>query len=669
MSRVYETAIKVGATVSAAFKRDSQNAAAAMLKLSDATKKLKDASKSAAAFGKLDDAVKKSKAKYDQATASLRRLQEAEKAAGGATKESTQWQKAGQRAVAAAAREMDRATKAAEHNARALRGLGLDTSKLAAEQKRLAAATKLSEIKDRLFRGKDGKPALFQKAGTQVAGVARDVAILGAAATSAGAAMVGLMMKSLSAADEIGDTSDKIGISATALQELRYGAKQSGAEAEELDKALKKMLVTVGHFKAAKGKAGGGGGAGLIPGLEKLGEGGAAAPAGAETDPFKRIGLNAKQLATLKPEEQFKKIAAGLQTLKTQADRAAVETAIFGKAAQSLDPFMREGPAGIDKLSKAAHQYGGVLSKEVIDAADEADKAMRDASMAMGGLTNTLGAALLPTATKVFREFAMWVSKNRVQIKEWAEKTATWIGNTALPALIKFGSEIKKLAESVVRGATWLADFVGGWDRLVVVLAALRLAPVAKTLGEIAIEGTKAAAALIKFAAANAAANTAGGGGPGIPGVPGVRGGAAGGLMSKLGAATIVGGLGIWATGAALDTLEEYEDIQLKKKALDIEQMKKGRDAKKAGRAAGQTLALWSSLGIDAAGGGSISAANQALAKAGGGGKTEINLGGVNVNMGGDPTKDQFVGAFNKAGEDSWEKLQRERQRVAYAGQ
>lgn len=659
MARVYESAIKIGATVSSAFRRDTQNAASALLKLGDATKRLKDAEKSAAAYRKLDDAVKRSKAKYDQATSSLRRLQEAEKAAGGATKESTQWQKAGARAVAAAAREMDRATTAAGKNAKALRDLGIDTSKLTAEQHRLARATKLSEAKDRLFGTHKGeKGPLFQKLGQQASAVSRDVAVLGTAATVAGGAMVGLMLKSLHAADEIGDTSDKIGISAKALQELRYGAQQSGAEAEELDKALKKMLVTVGHFKAAKPKAGGGGG--LIPGLEKLdaGEGGDAAT---ETDPFKRIGLNAKKLAALKPEEQFKKIAAGMKTLKTQADRAAVSTAIFGKAAQSLDPFLREGPAGIEKLSKAANQYGGVLSQDVIDAADETDKAMRDARMAIGGLTNTLGAALLPTATKVFKEFAQWVAKNRTQIKEWAATTAKWIEQKGLPALLKFAAGVKELAGSVIHGATWLANFVGGWDRLAIILAGLRLAPLAKTMGEIAIEGTKATIALLKFAAANNAANAGGSGLLGMIGKAGLIGAAgAGGLYvgSKLGE-------------YALEKHDEWDKMKLDTMDAETATLKKRRDAARAGRAAVQTIGLWSSLGINmpgAAGGRSVAAADQALAKAGGNGGQVVFA--PQISVGADQTRDQLSANYDKAKPmvlEAWEREQRNRQRVAFS--
>jgi hypothetical protein len=665
MSRVYETAIKIGASIARTFKSDTLGAAAAMLKLTDTTKKLKEAEKAAASYKKLDDAVKRSKTKYDQASAALRRLEEAEKAAGGATKESTQWQKAGARAVAAAAREMDRATKAAEKNGKALRELGVDTSKLAAEQDKLAARSRFAAAREKVFgehKEKDPEP-LMKKFGGQARSVARDVAILGTAAAGAGVAMAGLVMKSIDTADEIGDTSEKIGVSAKALQELRYGAKQSGAETEELDKSLSKMLVTIGHFKSAKAKAGGGG-PGSIAGLELLPDvgGGDGDSGGGDQDPFKRIGLNAKKLALLKPDEQIRAIADGMKKLKTQADRAATAAAIFGKGGVALLPMLSKGAAGLDDLSAKANKFGGVLDDDVIDAAGNADMALKDAEMAMHGVTTTLGAALLPTAVKVFKEFSGWVASNREQIKKWAENIATWIETKGLPAIVKFGGEIKSLASTVINGATKLANLVGGFDNLAIAVGALRLAPMAKTLGEIALEGGKAAAALLRFAAANKAANAVGGGSGGGGGVGGVLGGAKAipVLSSLVGGLAAGGELGDYLEknfGDAIDSGDLFgvRAGQQKLAAMDAEKAQaiKRRDAVKAGRGAAQTLKLWESLGL----------VNMPRGGGAAGGKTEIN-----VNVGGDPTRDQLAGSMAQATKEVLAKHdERNRRRVSFA--
>jgi hypothetical protein len=497
MSRVYQTAIAIGATISKAFKSDTLGAAAALNKLTGAAKQLKSAEQAAASFKKLNAAVDASKARYNQASEALRRLEAAERAAGGATKESAVWRKAGEREVARYAKEMDRATKAAEKNAAAMRSI---------------PALRFAAARERIFGAGVGgqQTPLFQKAGDQARGIARDVAVLGSAAFGASAAIAGLVMHSLKAGDEIGDTADKLGIGAKALQELRFGAEQSGAEAGALDKALGKMAVTIGKFKNAKGHGGGEAGV-TLSGLQMLGTGGASGGSGAETDPYKRIGLSAKQLANLKPEEQFKRIADGMAKLKTHADRAAVAQAIFGKGATEILPFLEEGSAGIDKLAKAANKYGGIMSPEALKNADEADKAMKQAKLALFGVSNTLGAALLPTATKVFTQFSGWVAANRGEIQKWASSAATWIEGVGIPSIIRIASAAKSFGDKVSRLVSGAASLVGGFDNLAIAIAALRFAPLAVSMTKLVIEGAKMAPMLVGMAAPFAAVAVAAG--------------------------------------------------------------------------------------------------------------------------------------------------------------
>ena len=73
-----------------------------------------------------------------------------------------------------------------------------------------------------------------------------------------GAATVGglgaLIDRSISAADAIGKTADKIGVGVEALQELRFAAKASGVEQQTLDMALQRF--TRRAAEAAQGTEG-----------------------------------------------------------------------------------------------------------------------------------------------------------------------------------------------------------------------------------------------------------------------------------------------------------------------------------------------------------------------------------------------------------------------------
>jgi len=484
MSKIYETAVKIHASISKAFKGDAEKAAGALTKLSGAAKQLQSAEKAAGSVKKLTAAVAASKAKYNAASEALQKLKAAETEAGKATKESTKERKLAEKELKKYAKEMDRATKAAEKNAAASKSL---------PQARYEAA------RAKLFgERKQGGP-LAEKAGAQFGGITRDIAAVATVATAAGAAMVGLMMKSLKAGDEIGDTAEKLGIGAQALQELRYGAAQSGAEAGALDKALVKLAVNIGKVNSAK-KKGGGGLTGEAGGLQFLG--GLTDPKAAPVDPFKTIHLSAKKLAGLKPDQQLRLIADGIKKLKTHSEQAAAAQAILGKTGSAqLLPFLKEGSAGIDKLSAAAHKYGGIMTKEQVDAADAADKAMRDAEMAFNGVANTLGSALLPTAVKVFGEFSTWVAENKGAIKEWAATTATWIETKAIPAIVKIAGEVKWCAEKAFALADGVASLVGGFGNLAIVVAAMRLAPLVVTIIQMGVAAAASGVSLSAFVA------------------------------------------------------------------------------------------------------------------------------------------------------------------------
>lgn len=508
--KTYTTAIEIGAQIARAFRGDTLNAAKALDKLTESTKKLKEAEKVATSYKKLDDAVKSSKTNLDRTSEALRRIRQAEMDAGGATKESTKWRHAGERAVANASREFDRSTKAANKNAEALRKVGIDTAKLAQEQERLArtlSATERAEkqlekfqhSRERLFGKKKEHEPLFAQGKEQLKGIGESVLHLAEVGLVAGETLHLLAERTIKAGADIGETAEKLGIGARALQELRYGASQSGAEVGALDKALGKMAVSIGKSKAAKGKAGG-----LLLGGVQMSDLKTAGAAG-KLDPFKKIGLSSKELASLKPDEQLKKIADGMLKLKTHDDKAAVAQAIFGKGAKEILPYLAEGAEGIEKLSKAANKYGGVLSDESVEAAIVAEKASKDMNLALSGLTNTIGAALLPVMTKAFRGISQWAADNREQIQKWAIDIAKWIEGTAIPAVFRIAAEVKAFGGKMLWLVEGAAKLTGGFGNLAIVLAGLRLAPLVMTFGKIGIEGTKAAIALVRYVAAQKA--------------------------------------------------------------------------------------------------------------------------------------------------------------------
>jgi hypothetical protein len=71
----------------------------------------------------------------------------------------------------------------------------------------------------------------------------------------AGTGGLGLLVKnSIEAADSIGKTADKLGITTSALQEYRFAASQSGVETKTLDMALQRFTRRVGEAAQEKGE-------------------------------------------------------------------------------------------------------------------------------------------------------------------------------------------------------------------------------------------------------------------------------------------------------------------------------------------------------------------------------------------------------------------------------
>src|SRR4029079_4520127 len=133
----------------------------------------------------------------------------------------------------------------------------------------------------------------------------------------------------------------------------------SGVGAEEFDGTLEKMVKNLGN---------------------------AAAEGGPTAEALKRIGLDAKTLASQSPDEAFKQIAEGISQIVNPAERARAATAIFGKTGQSLLNTMMAGKAGIEAAAAETAKYGTAVSR--VDAAkvEAANDAITRAGEVVHGL-------------------------------------------------------------------------------------------------------------------------------------------------------------------------------------------------------------------------------------------------------------------------------------------
>ncbi len=145
---------------------------------------------------------------------------------------------------------------------------------------------------------------------------------------------------------------NKTGVSATALQELKFAAEQNGNSLEQVTNAVTTMA-------------------------KKLEQ----APQGAR-DAIRDLGLDFQALQSMAPEEAFTTIASAIAQIPDPMQQAALATQVFGGAAADILPTIKSDMAG---LSDEARRLGLVIDNETIAALDALASSMDALSATIKG--------------------------------------------------------------------------------------------------------------------------------------------------------------------------------------------------------------------------------------------------------------------------------------------
>lgn len=192
--------------------------------------------------------------------------------------------------------------------------------------------------------------------GTKLAGFLR------AGPHIAAAAAVGLVIYEAIAAPldklkELGGLqkkADVLGINASQLQGMTQLLGRFGVEGDAVNDTFAKMGKNVYDAGQGLGKAAGS---------------------------LKALGIDAKSIATLAPDEQFKAIADEIAKLPPGAQQASAALHIFGNAGADLLPILQKGGKGIQDFIEEQKKTGAVLSDPQIKAAADAQKAWKESKM------------------------------------------------------------------------------------------------------------------------------------------------------------------------------------------------------------------------------------------------------------------------------------------------
>lgn len=280
----------------------------------------------------------------------------------------------------------------------------------------------------------------FRNVGSAVAGLAGRVAVLGAGfaamGAAAGMALFGVAKGFADYAGKFDDLSNQTNISREALQEWDYAAQQTGVSSEEMASSVQALSKNIGLAAMGTGKA-----KAVLDGLGIK---------------YKDAAGKAKPLEQLLPS-----IADKLQRIKNPAVQAAAASKIFGGAGVKLLPMLKDGSKGLAAFAARARELGLVVSEDGIKAGDAFGDTLLDLQLAMQGVGNTIGVAVVPAMTDLINKFIDLVVKYRPQIEAFATSFAAELPGR-IEQLIGFFGDLYDGLQPVISAMGWLSETFGG---------------------------------------------------------------------------------------------------------------------------------------------------------------------------------------------------------------
>jgi len=235
----------------------------------------------------------------------------------------------------------------------------------------------------------------------------------GAVVGLAGVAGFGYLIKqSLSSADALAKTADKLGITTEGLAGLRHAADLSGVANGTFDKSLQNMVRTIrdanNGMKVSK-------------------------------DAYEGLGLSVESLAKMSPEQQFETVAEAINKVENNTTKLGAAYDIFGGKGTALINTLAMGKKGLSEASEEAKLLG--LSITRIDAAkiEAANDAMTRASGVIKGAAQSVAVELSP----------------------YLEKAAVMFTNMAKESG-GFGKIASNAFTSVINGVAMVSDVING---------------------------------------------------------------------------------------------------------------------------------------------------------------------------------------------------------------
>lgn len=296
----------------------------------------------------------------------------------------------------------------------------------------------------------------------KVAGPA--TAVLGGLTAAAGVAAVGRMVSTWGAAgDELAKFSRQVGIAAGEMQELRFVAERQGVSQQQLDMAMKQVTRRMGELRSGQGS--------LKAYLDK-------------TNP-----ALARQLEATEGTGAAMGVMLGaLAGVEDPMRRAALAAQLFGEEGTIMTRVAEAGRDGIADLRAEFARLYGTRTEMDFTWAEKWQDSLSNLRLAGRGLSDMIGAKLIPVMSPLVDKLTNWIAANR-------ELLSQKIGD----AVIKIAKALETInLDETVKGIETAAmsiggfvDMIGGFKVALAGIAAVMAAPFVSAVIQVGVAVAK----------------------------------------------------------------------------------------------------------------------------------------------------------------------------------
>jgi hypothetical protein len=205
------------------------------------------------------------------------------------------------------------------------------------------------------------------------------------AAVAAPAALGAAIWSRINEVSQLADAQIKAaraaGVASEAYQELTHAAGMSGVSQGALDTTLRSLNRQV--HAAARGNKG-------------------------LAESYRRVGLSAREMAKLSPEDQLDRVADVLAGVSDEGERARIAQELLGKQGPQLVSMLAGGSQGLREMRQEAQDLGIVMSKEAGESAEAFNDSLARLGKAARAAKDQFLIGLLPAITPIIQELTDW---------------------------------------------------------------------------------------------------------------------------------------------------------------------------------------------------------------------------------------------------------------------